>query len=79
MRGFSIFLLAPLVGASVLNPRSDLSECPGDKALNINERGSTFTGDLVLNGDPCDVYGQDIQNLKLLVKYQTGEYYLIRT
>lgn len=74
MRGFSIFLLAPIVGASVLNPRSDLNECPGYKALNVNEQGSTLTADLVLNGDPCDVYGQDLQSLKLLVEYQTGEH-----
>lgn len=73
MWGLSILLLAPLVGTSVLQPRSDITECPGYKALNINEQSSTLTADLVLNGDPCDFYGQDLQSLKLLVEYQNGK------
>lgn len=72
MRG-SLLLVAPLVGVAVLGTRSDISECPGYKALNINEQGSSLRADLVLNGDPCNAYGEDLQNLKLLMEYQTGQ------
>lgn len=72
MRG-SLLLLAPLMGPAVLATPPDIVECPGYKASNINERGSSLTADLVLNGDPCNVYGEDLRNLKLLVEYQTGE------
>lgn len=69
----SLLLLAPLVGASVLQTRSDTAACPGYKALNVKERGASLTADLVLNGPPCNVYGEDLQDLKLLVEYQTSE------
>lgn len=72
MRGL-LLLLAPLVGAAVLETRSDISACPGYKASNINEQGSSLTADLILNGEPCNAYGEDLQNLKLLVEYQTGQ------
>lgn len=72
MRG-SLLLLAPLVGAAVLESRfNSPDECPGYQALNVKEQGSSLTADLVLHDGPCNVYGEDLQNLKLLVEYQTG-------
>lgn len=72
MRG-SLFLLAPLVGAAVLDSRNSIDQCPGYKATNVNEQGLRFTADLTLNGDPCNAYGDDLQDLKLLVEYQDGQ------
>jgi alpha-glucosidase len=51
---------------------SSLGSCPGYKASNIEDDGSTFTADLTLAGKPCNVYGRDLVDLKLEVEYQTG-------
>ncbi|KAJ5578705.1 Glycoside hydrolase family 31 [Penicillium hispanicum] len=72
MRGL-LLLLAPLMGAAVMGPRSDNSECPGYKASNIQEHDFSLTADLTLDGDPCNSYGLDLQDLKLLVEYQTDD------
>lgn len=74
---FGSLLLASLVGASSLGSRSSISECTGYQPLNVNEKGSYLTADLILNGDPCNAYGEDLQSLKLLVEYQTGGYYMV--
>jgi alpha-glucosidase len=68
----SFLLLAPLVGAAVSNSRDSLEQCPGYKAVNVDEQSLSFRADLTLNGDPCDAYGDDLQDLKLLVEYQDG-------
>ena len=44
--------------------------CPGYKALNVETTSHGYTADLVLAGDPCNVYGNDIQHLSLVVEYQ---------
>jgi alpha-glucosidase len=49
-----------------------LNECPGYTASNVKNDGSTVTADLSLAGTACNVYGNDLTNLKLLVEYQTG-------
>ena len=71
MRGLLLFL-ASLGAAVVSGSQSDNSECPGYTALNIKEQDFSLTADLVLAGDPCNSYGLDLPNLKLLVEYQTG-------
>ena len=50
-----------------------VDECPGYKAVNVRKCGSTVTADLTLAGPACNVYGDDIPDLKLLVEYQTGK------
>ncbi|CAI7676591.1 alpha/beta-glucosidase agdC [Penicillium manginii] len=73
MRGGVLFL-ASLVGAMVpLQPRSSNMDCPGYKATNVNQRGASLEADLTLAGDHCDSYGTDLENLKLLVEYQTDD------
>ncbi|KAJ5167440.1 alpha/beta-glucosidase agdC [Penicillium canariense] len=73
MRG-SLLLFAPFVGAAVLGPRAGSpDDCPSYKAVNINEQGQSLTADLTLAGDPCNCYGTDLENLKLLVEYQTDD------
>ena len=49
-----------------------LDACPGYKATNVNTYGSTLTADLSLAGHACNVFGPDIQKLKLEVTYETG-------
>ncbi|KAF9885942.1 hypothetical protein FE257_012232 [Aspergillus nanangensis] len=69
----SLLLLAPLVGAAVIGSRSESQECPGYKASNVRERHNSLTADLSLAGKPCNSYGTDLKNLKLLVEYQTDD------
>lgn len=71
-----LFFLAPLVGAAVLGSSSQLDDCPGYKASNVKQLGQTLTADLKLAGDPCNTYGSDLPNLKLLVEAQTGMFIL---
>ncbi|KAI1265016.1 family 31 glycosyl hydrolase [Xylariaceae sp. FL1019] len=50
------------------------SMCPGYTASNIIEnRVGGFAADLVLAGDACNVYGNDIPELSLLVEYQAAD------
>ena len=51
---------------------SDLSQCPGYTASNIQQTSSGLTADLTLAGEPCNVYGTDLRDLTLTVEYQTG-------
>jgi alpha-glucosidase len=50
-----------------------LDACPGYKAVNVQSDESTLTADLSLAGKGCNVFGTDIQKLKLEVAYETGE------
>ncbi|KAL4912832.1 glycosyl hydrolases family 31-domain-containing protein [Aspergillus aurantiobrunneus] len=66
-------LLLPLVGAAVIGSRANNQSCPGYKASHVHESGNTLTADLTLAGKPCNTYGIDLRDLKLLVEYQTDE------
>lgn len=59
--------------AAVLHPRQgDPASCPGYKASNVKSRGGqVVSADLNLAGAPCNVYGTDLDNLKLVVEYET--------
>lgn len=72
MLGPLLFLL-PLVGAAVIGPRAGSPSCPGYKASNVQKSARSLTADLTLAGAPCNSYGKDLEDLKLLVEYQTGE------
>lgn len=63
--------LIPLLGTAVVADVTD--SCPGYKVSHVQQTQGTITADLTLAGSPCNVYGSDIENLKLLVEYQTGE------
>jgi len=58
--------------AAVWVDPATLDACPGYKATNVNSGGSTLTADLSLAGKACNVFGTDIQKLKLEVAYETG-------
>ncbi|KAI0948834.1 hypothetical protein AcV7_009470 [Taiwanofungus camphoratus] len=49
-----------------------LDACPGYRALNVNMQGPNLTATLVLAGEPCNVFGPDIEWLNLAVTYETN-------
>ncbi|ORY19588.1 glycosyl hydrolases family 31-domain-containing protein [Clohesyomyces aquaticus] len=50
---------------------ASLAQCPGYAVSNTQDDGSRFTADLSLAGSACNVYGEDLTDLKLEVEYQT--------
>jgi alpha-glucosidase len=69
MMRMSIFWL-PILGITAT--AASIDSCPGYTITNIDQTDASLTADLSLAGDACNIYGQDIDNLKLLVEYQTG-------
>ncbi|KAL4873835.1 glycosyl hydrolases family 31-domain-containing protein [Aspergillus spectabilis] len=61
-------------GAAVNESKGNRQIYPRYKALRVHENGNTLTADLTLAGKPCNTYGTDLKDLKLLVKYQTDEH-----
>lgn len=68
----SLFVLVPLVGAAAIRSEASHHDCPGYKASNVKKDTNSLTADLTLAGSPCNSYGTDLRDLKLLVEYQTG-------
>lgn len=68
----SFVALPLLLSLAVAAP---LEDCPGYKASNIVENDNGLKADLSLSGEPCNVYGDDLPDLKLLVEHQTGEWH----
>jgi alpha-glucosidase len=60
-----------VVRAEEVNPAL-LDACPGYKAANVTVDGPKLTAKLVLAGNPCNVFGKDIEVLELSVVYETG-------
>lgn len=48
-----------------------LSSCPGYEASNIQTTSTSLSADLSLAGAACNVYGTDLQDLRLDVTYET--------
>ncbi|KAF9265982.1 alpha-glucosidase [Marasmius fiardii PR-910] len=59
------------VQAEYVDP-ARLDSCPGYNAVNVttSNDGRTITADLVLAGTACNVFGEDLQRLRLQVEYQ---------
>ena len=58
-----------------LAPRqASAADCPGYRASNVVETRTGLTADLELAGDACNVYGTDIERLRLTVNNGTGSY-----
>ncbi|KAI8974202.1 alpha-glucosidase [Trametes punicea] len=68
----SVVQLILLASATDIDP-AVLDACPGYKAKNVFTLGPTLTADLVLGGKACNVFGNDIENLKLEVTYETDD------
>lgn len=50
-----------------------LAKCPGYKAFNVKTGLSTLMADLKLVGEACNVYGDDLKDIKLEVTYETSK------
>lgn len=60
--------------AAALATRNGTESCPGYKASNVKKQhGAVVSADLSLAGDACNVYGTDLDHLKLEIEYQTGK------
>ncbi|KAI0713763.1 alpha-glucosidase [Earliella scabrosa] len=64
--------LVSLAGATVTDPKV-LDACPGYKAKNVVNLGHKLRADLVLAGEPCNVFGEDIEKLRLEVTYENKD------
>lgn len=49
-----------------------LTSCPGYTASNVQTTASSLSADLTLAGPACNVYGDDLENLTLIVTYETA-------
>jgi len=48
-------------------------DCPGYVASNVKQSNTSITMDLKLNGQACNAFSADVQNLKLSAKYETDD------
>lgn len=71
MRNYFV-LLASATSASVISERQSTQSCPGYTASNVATTSNGLTADLKLARAACNTYGQDLDNLKLSVVYETG-------
>ncbi|KAF9700636.1 hypothetical protein EKO04_002035 [Ascochyta lentis] len=75
MIGKGLILLGsalPVLATSLVKRQSSsLESCPGYTASNFQNDGARVTADLALAGTACNVYGDDLTDLKLEVEYQT--------
>ena len=63
---------APSLVPNILDPTAPNAQevCPGYRASNVGTTSHGYTADLTLAGEPCNVYGNDITDLSLVVEYQ---------
>lgn len=54
---------------------SVLDACPGYDAQNVSQTANVLSADLVLAGTACNVFGNDVEKLKLEVSYETGMFF----
>jgi len=72
---FAPLAILPVAIANIL-PRQQnatLDSCPGYKASDVETSGSGLTASLTLAGTACNVYGTDLEELTLIVEYQSGK------
>lgn len=65
-------LLASTSFAGVVPRQANLDSCPGYEASNVQHSETGLTADLTLSGTGCNVYGHDLQDLSLIVEYQSS-------
>ncbi|EHK97248.1 putative alpha/beta-glucosidase agdC [Glarea lozoyensis 74030] len=58
-------------GAALSRRQATSDSCPGYSASGVVQTATGLTADLTLAGAACNVYGNDIQNLKLTVNYDS--------
>ena len=60
------------VASAAVTDNSAADKCPGYKASNVKTSHNGLTADLKLAGKACNAFGDDLENLKLVVSYDTG-------
>lgn len=72
---FVLFAFAALllVFTAEIAAAQGTAQCPGYQAKNVVRTESGLVADLMLAGDACNLYSEDIKNLRLTVEYQTGK------
>jgi len=63
--------LPALATELVKRQSGSLDSCPGYTASNVQNDGGRVTANLALAGTACNVYGDDLTDLRLEVEYQT--------
>lgn len=63
--------LPALATELVKRQSGSLDSCPGYTASNVQDDGGRVTANLALAGTACNVYGDDLTDLRLEVEYQT--------
>ena len=64
--------LVAAASARAIAPRqTNGTSCPGYSASNVQQSNTGLSADLALAGTPCNSYGNDIENLRLTVNYDT--------
>jgi alpha-glucosidase len=71
-RFHACLLFLSLNAFSLASASPNLDSCPGYDAVNVQVTETGLTADLILAGEPCGVYGPEIERLSLLVQTQTG-------
>lgn len=77
--------LTALIGLAILTTYSTaqsgttvdptvLDACPGYEATNVATSANSLTANLVLAGEGCNVFGEDVKRLSLQVTYETRTY-----
>lgn len=68
----------PVFATSIVKRQTpSIESCPGYTASNVQDTGSKVTANLALAGTACNVYGEDLTDLRLEVEYQTRTYPLL--
>lgn len=71
---YGLALLRNVFGAAVFRKQAagNIDDCPGYSASDIVNTATGLTAKLTLAGPACNVYGTDVQNLRLLVNYDSS-------
>ena len=64
-------LVAAASARAIAIRQTNETTCPGYSASNVQQSGTGLSADLTLAGAPCNSYGNDIENLRLTVSYDT--------
>lgn len=74
MKGLLVALQAAFVAvATAVTDNSPADKCPGYKASNVKTSAHGLTADLKLAGAACNAFSTDLENLKLIVSYDTSK------
>ena len=77
---YGLALFQSVSGAAMYRRQAteNINDCPGYSASDIVNTDTGLTAKLTLNGPACNVYGTDVQNLRLLVNYDSGMHTKLR-